>query len=118
MVPPMKTKLAEEVSEQVISKRQKKILVSSSDSSKINNLRKEGWIVVEYFDDVSIKSEKNTIQSGCTHYWDGARTWADLPANAIKYIRRIEELIKAPVSMLSTSPERDDTILVQDPFAD
>ena len=52
-------------------KRQKKILVSSSDSSKINNLRKEGWIVVEYFDDVSIKSEKNTIQSGCTHYWDG-----------------------------------------------
>ena len=52
-------------------KKQKKILVSSFDSSKINNLRKEGWIVVEYFDDVSINSENDTIQSGCTHYWDG-----------------------------------------------
>ena len=48
----------------------------------------------------------------------GARSWADLPATAIKYIRRIEELIEAPVAMLSTSPERDDTILVRDPFAD
>jgi adenylosuccinate synthase len=48
----------------------------------------------------------------------GARSWADLPATAIKYIRRIEELIGAPVAMLSTSPERDDTVLVRDPFAD
>lgn len=48
----------------------------------------------------------------------GARSWADLPATTIKYVRRIEELIEAPVSLLSTSPERDDTILVQDPFAD
>ncbi|MBM3488012.1 MAG: adenylosuccinate synthase [Alphaproteobacteria bacterium] len=48
----------------------------------------------------------------------GARRWADLPATAIKYIRRIEELIEAPVALLSTSPERDDTILVRDPFAD
>jgi adenylosuccinate synthase len=48
----------------------------------------------------------------------GARSWADLPATAIKYIRRIEELIGAPVAMLSTSPERDDIILVQDPFED
>ncbi len=48
----------------------------------------------------------------------GARTWADLPATCIKYVRRIEELIGAPVALLSTSPERDDTILVQDPFAD
>jgi adenylosuccinate synthase len=48
----------------------------------------------------------------------GARSWADLPATAIKYIRRIEELIGAPVALLSTSPERDDTILVHDPFAD
>ena len=48
----------------------------------------------------------------------GARTWAELPATAIKYIRRIEELIEAPVALLSTSPERDDTILVRDPFAD
>ncbi|MBT5497380.1 MAG: adenylosuccinate synthase [Alphaproteobacteria bacterium] len=48
----------------------------------------------------------------------GARSWADLPATAIKYIRRIEELIEAPVTLLSTSPERDDTIMVRDPFAD
>jgi adenylosuccinate synthase len=48
----------------------------------------------------------------------GARSWADLPATCIKYVRRIEELIEAPVALLSTSPERDDTILVQDPFAD
>ncbi len=48
----------------------------------------------------------------------GARYWADLPATAVKYIRRLEELIEAPVAMLSTSPEREDTILVRDPFAD
>jgi adenylosuccinate synthase len=48
----------------------------------------------------------------------GARSWAALPANAIKYIRRLEELIGAPVTLLSTSPERNDTILVSDPFAD
>jgi len=48
----------------------------------------------------------------------GARSWAELPATAVKYVRRIEELIQAPVALLSTSPERDDTILVRDPFAD
>ncbi|WP_417584493.1 adenylosuccinate synthase [Pelagibacterium sp.] len=48
----------------------------------------------------------------------GARSWAELPAQAIKYVRRIEELIGASVAMLSTSPEREDTILVQDPFQD
>ena len=48
----------------------------------------------------------------------GARSWADLPAQAIKYIRRIEELIQCPVALVSTSPEREDTILVRDPFAD
>ena len=46
----------------------------------------------------------------------GARRWKDLPATAIKYIVRIEELIGAQVALLSTSPERDDTILVHDPF--
>lgn len=46
----------------------------------------------------------------------GARRWADLPAEAIKYVRRVEELIGAPVTLLSTSPEREDTILVTDPF--
>jgi adenylosuccinate synthase len=48
----------------------------------------------------------------------GARSWAQLPARAIKYIRRLEELIEAPVTLLSTSPEREDTILMRDPFAD
>jgi adenylosuccinate synthase len=48
----------------------------------------------------------------------GARSWAELPGAAIKYVRRIEELIQCPVALLSTSPERDDTILVTDPFAD
>jgi len=47
----------------------------------------------------------------------GARSWRQLPAQAIKYIRRIEELIACPVTLVSTSPERDDTILVRDPFA-
>jgi adenylosuccinate synthase len=46
----------------------------------------------------------------------GARSWAELPAQAIKYVRRIEELIGCPVALLSTSPEREDTILVQNPF--
>lgn len=48
----------------------------------------------------------------------GARRWSDLPAQAVKYVRQIEELVSAPVTLLSTSPERDDTILVRDPFQD
>ncbi len=48
----------------------------------------------------------------------GARRWADLPAQAVKYVRFIEELIECPVTLLSTSPERDDTILMRDPFED
>ncbi|MGD9915349.1 MAG: adenylosuccinate synthase [Rhizobiaceae bacterium] len=48
----------------------------------------------------------------------GARSWNELPAQAVKYVRHIEELIGAPVALLSTSPERDDTILVTDPFQD
>ncbi len=48
----------------------------------------------------------------------GARSWNDLPAQAVKYVRHVEELIGAPVALLSTSPERDDTILVHDPFQD
>ena len=55
---------------------------------------------------------------GWTESTEGARSWADLPAAAVKYVRRIEELIQCPVALLSTSPERDDTILVHDPFAD
>jgi adenylosuccinate synthase len=55
---------------------------------------------------------------GWSQSTEGARSWADLPAEAIKYVRRVEELIECPVALLSTSPERDDTILVTDPFAD
>ena len=54
---------------------------------------------------------------GWTGSTQGARSWRDLPASAVKYVRRIEELVGAPVALLSTSPERDDTILMQDPFA-
>ena len=46
----------------------------------------------------------------------GARSWAELPAQAVKYVRRVEELIECPVTLLSTSPEREDTILMKDPF--
>jgi len=67
-------------------------------------------------------------QARCQPVWEtfegwsqstrGARTWADLPAQAVKYVRHIEELIECPVTLLSTSPERDDTILMRDPFQD
>jgi adenylosuccinate synthase len=64
-----------------------------------------------------VEPEYTTIQG-----WEGstvgAKSWADLPAQAVKYVRLIEELIGAPVALLSTSPERNDTILVHDPFAD
>ena len=56
------------------------------------------------------------VMEGWTETTAGARSWGELPASAIKYVRRIEELIDCPVAMLSTSPERDDTILVTDPF--
>ena len=46
----------------------------------------------------------------------GARSWIDLPAQAVAYIRRIEELVRCPVALVSTSPQRDDTILIRDPF--
>ncbi len=56
------------------------------------------------------------VMPGWSESTYGAKSWADLPANAVKYVRHIEELIGAPVTLLSTSPERDDTILMQDPF--
>ena len=55
---------------------------------------------------------------GWSETTQGARSWADLPANAIKYVRRVEELIECSVALLSTSPKREDTILVTDPFED
>ncbi|MDE1906776.1 MAG: adenylosuccinate synthase, partial [Rhodospirillales bacterium] len=57
------------------------------------------------------------VMEGWSDSTQGARSWAQLPAGAIKYVKRIEELVEAPVTLLSTSPERDDTILMQDPFA-
>jgi adenylosuccinate synthase len=68
-------------------------------------------------DQASVEPVYETIEgwSGSTA---GARSWADLPAQAIKYIRRIEELIGCPAAIVSTSPEREDTILVRDPFRD
>jgi adenylosuccinate synthase len=56
------------------------------------------------------------IFEGWSESTKGARSWADLPATAIKYVRRIEELIGCPVALLSTSPEREDTILMKNPF--
>ena len=67
-------------------------------------------------DQASVEPVYETI-SGWGESTFGARSWAQLPAQAIKYIRRIEELIDCPVALVSTSPERDDTILVRDPFA-
>ena len=69
-----------------------------------------------------VKSEKKGVTYETVEGWSqttaGARSWHELPAQAIKYVRYIEELIGAPVALLSTSPERDDTILVTDPFQD
>jgi adenylosuccinate synthase len=48
----------------------------------------------------------------------GARSFADLPANAVKYVKRLEELVQCPAALISTSPAREDTILVTDPFSD
>jgi adenylosuccinate synthase len=82
---------------------------------------RRGKETLKYFPAVShgaaIQPVYETMQ-GWRESTRSARSWAHLPATAIKYIRRIEELIGAPVALLSTSPERDDTILVQDPFAD
>jgi adenylosuccinate synthase len=58
------------------------------------------------------------VMAGWRESTAGARSWAELPAQAIKYIRRVEELIQCPVALVSTSPEREDTILVRDPFGD
>jgi adenylosuccinate synthase len=58
------------------------------------------------------------VLKGWQESTQGARSWADLPAQAIKYVKRLEELIDAPVALLSTSPKREDTILVHDPFQD
>jgi adenylosuccinate synthase len=77
--------------------------------------RKLDHLPADAHDQSLIEPVYETMQ-GWSESTRGARSWAQLPALAIKYIRRIEELIAAPVALLSTSPERDDTILVRDPF--
>jgi adenylosuccinate synthase len=68
-------------------------------------------------DQAAAKPIYETLE-GWSETTKGARSWVDLPATAVKYVRRIEELIGAPVALLSTSPEREDTILMKDPFED
>ncbi|MEL6169600.1 MAG: adenylosuccinate synthase [Pseudomonadota bacterium] len=79
----------------------------------------------EELDHLPIASERQArvepiyeTMPGWSETTESARSWAELPANAIKYVRRVEELIGCPVALLSTSPEREDTILVRDPFED
>ena len=76
--------------------------------------------IIDYFpSDVGEQATCKPIYEEMRGWQDstfGARSWAELPANAVKYIRRVEELTKMPVTLLSTSPEREDTILVKDPF--
>jgi adenylosuccinate synthase len=78
--------------------------------------------VIDYFPARSV--DQNALEPiyeelpGWSDTTAGARSSVQLPANAIKYIRRVEELINCHVALLSTSPERDDTILSRDPFAD
>ena len=75
------------------------------------------WLPADAAAQVRIEPVFETLQ-GWHETSFGARSWADLPANAVRYVRYIEELIGAPVTLLSTSPEREDTILVKDPFED
>ncbi|MCH8081063.1 MAG: adenylosuccinate synthase [Proteobacteria bacterium] len=81
-----------------------------------------GGSTLDYFPATSAKQKalKPVYQElpGWKESTRGARSWKELPANAVKYIRRIEELIEAPIAMISTSPEREDTILIHDPFQD
>jgi adenylosuccinate synthase len=83
------------------------------------NLRGErfGHLPAHAADQAAVEPVYETLP-GWSESTAGARSWADLPAQAIKYIRRVEELIDCPVALVSTSPEREDTILVRDPFAD
>jgi adenylosuccinate synthase len=76
-----------------------------------------GHLPAHAADQAAVEPIYETIE-GWQQSTAGARSWAQLPAPAIKYIRRVEELIRTPVALVSTSPEREDTILVRDPFAD
>ena len=79
--------------------------------------RKFAYLPPHARDQAAVEPVYETV-AGWPESTAGARSWAHLPAQAIKYIRRVEELIRCPVALVSTSPEREDTILVRDPFAD
>ena len=81
------------------------------------NGREIGFLPADAGEQARCKPVYETI-AGWKDSTRGARSWAELPAQAVKYVRRVEELIGAPVALLSTSPEREDTILVRDPFVD
>ncbi|MDB2682935.1 adenylosuccinate synthase [Alphaproteobacteria bacterium] len=77
---------------------------------------------IDYIPSSQVKQAQMTpiyeTMSGWSESTQGSRTWEDLPEAAVKYVRRVEELIGAPVTLLSTSPEREDTILMRDPFSE
>ena len=79
--------------------------------------REYDYLPPHMLDQAAVEPIYETV-GGWSESTAGARSWADLPAAAVKYIRRVEELIRCPVALVSTSPEREDTILVRDPFAD
>ncbi|HEX2764904.1 MAG TPA: adenylosuccinate synthase [Allosphingosinicella sp.] len=79
--------------------------------------RKLAHLPAHAADQAAVEPVYETIK-GWTESTAGARSWSHLPAQAIKYIKRIEELCRIQVALVSTSPEREDTILVRDPFAD
>jgi len=78
-------------------------------------LKEIDYLPASTVDQANIKPIYKTIK-GWKGKTQGARSWSDVPGDAVKYIRYIEELIEAPVALLSSSPDRDDTILMQDPF--
>ena len=81
------------------------------------NGRRIDYLPASMGSQAAVKPIYETLE-GWSETTAGARSWSELPAQAVKYVRYIEELIGAPVAMLSTSPERLDTILVRDPFQD
>ncbi len=97
------------------------VLDGMSELCVVTSYRLDGQIIDHFptatADQARVEPLYETME-GWSESTYGGRSWADLPATAVKYIRRIEELIEAPVALLSTSPEREDTIMVRDPFAD
>ncbi len=79
--------------------------------------KKIDYFPISEYEQENVKPIYETFK-GWNKSTKGARTWSELPALAVKYVRRLEELISNRVVILSTSPEREDTILVENPFID